>query len=299
MLSSICSAETRFESEAGNFEMRPDLELDRSEEEAGFTLPFPKLVTSSALFLIFLFVALLLPSAVNTMAGSHDQPAAGRITALVPEDKVLRELQTLTAAKDMVLLWRDEVKTEKGGRVRIELSDGSILNVGSEAQLRILKADSRHEQTVLELLYGRLLATATKIAKTTGKFHVRTPVAVAGVVGTQFGVRADGESTDVVCREGTVSVFNRNPDVVGEVVLQAGEFTHVERGKPPSPPDRRRRNGSANAKTPHQFQIRSRLVQSLAFAIATNQIVRGTIVVEGLRGIFFELGNDALRKNFA
>jgi ferric-dicitrate binding protein FerR (iron transport regulator) len=183
-----------------------------------------------------LLAAVLLPSVANTPAESHESRVAGRITALLPEDQVLREKQTLAAAKDMVLLWRDVVKTEKGGRVRIELSDGSILNVGSEAQLRIRKSDPQLQQTTLELLYGRLLASAIRIFKPSGKFRVRTPVAVAGVVGTQFGLRVDSNSTDVVCREGTVSVSNVDESVGREVVLQAGEFTHVERGKPASPP---------------------------------------------------------------
>ena len=93
-----------------------------------------------------LLSAVLLPSVANTPAKSHESRVAGRITALLPEDQVLREKQTLVAAKDMVLLWRDVVKTEKGGRVRIELSDGSVLNVGSEAQLRIRKADPQLQQ---------------------------------------------------------------------------------------------------------------------------------------------------------
>ena len=182
-----------------------------------------------------LLLAVLLPSVPNTPAERHESRVAGRITALLPEDQVLREKQTLAATKNMVLLWRDEVKTEKGGRVRIELADGSILNVGSEAQLRILKSDPQHQETTLELLYGRLLAGAIRIVKPSGKFRVRTPVAVAGVVGTQFGLRVDSESTDVVCREGSVLVNNGDENVVGEVLLHAGEFTHVERGKPPSP----------------------------------------------------------------
>jgi ferric-dicitrate binding protein FerR (iron transport regulator) len=183
-----------------------------------------------------LLLAILLASVANTQEENRASRVAGRITALLPEDQVLRETKTLAASKDMALLWRDVVKTEKGGRVRIELSDGSILNVGSEAQLRILKQDAKHQQTTLELLYGRLLATVVKIVRPTGNFRVRTPVAVAGVVGTQFGLRVDGDSTDVVCREGTVLVNNRDENVVGQVVLQPGEFTHVERGKPPSPP---------------------------------------------------------------
>jgi ferric-dicitrate binding protein FerR (iron transport regulator) len=185
---------------------------------------------------LLLLAVLLLPSGVNVRAEDHRSRVAGHITALLPEDQVLRESQTLAAAKDMELLWRDEVKTEKGGRVRIELSDGSVLNVGSESQLRILKHDARHQQTTLELLYGRLLATAVRITKPSGKFDVRTPVAVAGVVGTQFGLRVDPDSTDVVCREGSVRVRSWDENVVGEVVIQAGEFTHVERGKPPTPP---------------------------------------------------------------
>jgi ferric-dicitrate binding protein FerR (iron transport regulator) len=183
-----------------------------------------------------MLLAVLLASVANTQEENRASRVAGRITALLPEDQVLRETKTLAASKDMALLWRDVVKTEKGGRVRIELSDGSVLNVGSEAQLRILKQDAKHEQTTLELLYGRLLATVVKIVRPTGNFRVRTPVAVAGVVGTQFGLRVDGDSTDVVCREGTVLVNNRDENVVGQVVLQPGEFTHVERGKPPSPP---------------------------------------------------------------
>jgi ferric-dicitrate binding protein FerR (iron transport regulator) len=185
--------------------------------------------------LCMVFVAVL-TSRIDAQEESRGSHVAGRITALLPEDQVVRETQTLAAAKEMVLLWRDIVKTEKGGRVRIELADGSILNVGSEAQLRILKHDPQHQQTTLELLYGRLLASAVRIVKPYGKFRVRTPVAVAGVVGTEFGLRVDSESTDVVCRKGSVLVNNRDENVVGEVVLQAGEFTHVERGKPPSPP---------------------------------------------------------------
>lgn len=185
---------------------------------------------------LLLLAALLLPSAALAQAGSNQSPEAGRITALLPVDHVLREEQTLPAAKDMALLWRDVVKTESGGRVRIALSDGSILNIGSDAQLRILPYDARHKQTTLELLSGRLLADVVRIAKHKGKLDVRTPIAVAGVVGTRFGVQANPDSADVLCREGVVRVRNADESVVGYVVLLAGEFTHVERGKPPTPP---------------------------------------------------------------
>jgi ferric-dicitrate binding protein FerR (iron transport regulator) len=183
-----------------------------------------------------LLLAVLLPSAANVQAGSRGSRVAGHITALLPEDKVVREEQTMAATKDMVLLWRDVVKTESEGRVRIELSDGSILSLSSNAQLQIVEHDARRQKTTLELLYGRLLATAKRIGKASGEFDVRTPTAVIGVVGTRFGVKVDPASTDVLCKEGVVRVRNADPSVPGEVLVHAGEFTHVERGQAPSAP---------------------------------------------------------------
>jgi len=179
---------------------------------------------------------LLLPSGAYAQAESQVTHVAGHITALVPADTVVRERQAMPAAKGMALLWLDVVKTDSAGRVRMELADGSVLSLSSDAQLQILRHDARRQQTTLELLYGRLLATAKRIGKSSGEFVVTTRTAVVGVVGTQFGVKVDPESTDVLCKEGEVRVRNADPSVVGEVVVRAGEFTHVERGKPPSPP---------------------------------------------------------------
>lgn len=176
---------------------------------------------------------LLLPSGASAQTGSQ---AAGHITALVPQDTVVRENQAIPAARDMALRWLDVVKTDSAGRVRIELADGSVLSLSSDAQLQIVRHDTRRQETTLELLYGRLLASAKHIGKPNGRFEVVTPTAVVGVVGTSFGVKTDPNSTDVLCKEGEVRVRNADPNVVGEVVVPAGQFTHVERGKPPSPP---------------------------------------------------------------
>jgi ferric-dicitrate binding protein FerR (iron transport regulator) len=185
-----------------------------------------------------LLAAVLLPSWANRQAGGQVSQVAGHIIALVPQDTVVRERQAIPAAKDMTLLWMDVVKTDRAGRVRIDLTDGSVLSLSSDAQLQIVEHDAQRQRTILQLLYGRLLATAMRIGKASGRFDVSTPTAVVGVVGTQFGVKVDPQSTDVLCKEGEVRVRNADPSVAGEIVLRAGEFTHVERGKPPSPPSR-------------------------------------------------------------
>jgi ferric-dicitrate binding protein FerR (iron transport regulator) len=185
---------------------------------------------------LWLAAALLLPSGANAQGEGQVSHVAGHITSLVPQDTVVRERQIVPAAKDMALLWLDVVKTDSAGRVRIRLADGSVLSLSSDAQLQIVEHDARRQRTILELLYGRLLASAMRIGKSSGGFDVKTPTAVVGVVGTSFGVKVDPQSTDVLCKEGLVRVRNADPSVVGEVVLRAGEFTHVERGKPPSAP---------------------------------------------------------------
>src|SRR3989475_4350310 len=58
--------------------------------------------------------------------------------------------------------------------------------VGSDSSIKVVKHDAGAQQTELELTYGKLRTQAQKIAKPDGKFEVRTPAGVAGVVGTDF-----------------------------------------------------------------------------------------------------------------
>src|SRR5947209_19580652 len=111
---------------------------------------------------------LLLAAALVTPAGMAQAPApprtSGKITALVPLDFVLREQKSLDAKKDMPVVWGDAVKTERGGRGRVQLEDGSILNVGSQSSLVVQRRDAKPQQAEFELIYGLLGSSAVKIA---------------------------------------------------------------------------------------------------------------------------------------
>src|SRR5256885_13328541 len=81
----------------------------------------------------------------------------------------------------------------------------------------------------LELSYGKLRTQAQKIAKPDGKFEVRTPAGVAGVVGTDFFVAFDNTTgtMNVITFEGLVKVCN----LAGVCVLvKAGQMTSVRSG---------------------------------------------------------------------
>jgi hypothetical protein len=147
---------------------------------------------------------------------------------------VLREKKTYEAKKDMGVFWLDTVKTERGGRARLRLEDGSILNVGSQASLVVTKHDPGKQQTELELIYGKVRADVTKIATPDGHFEIRTKVAVCGVVGTEEYLEATDLATTVIALGGgQVRVSSADPRFPGATLLNPGEAISIIAGRAP------------------------------------------------------------------
>lgn len=125
---------------------------------------------------------LVFPADVAAQAGQ----AAGKITLVVPTAYLVRASQQLTAAASTPVMWGDVINTGHLARARIVLTDGSILNVGSDSNLTVAKHDAGAQQTDLDLNYGRVRAKAVKLVKPDSHFQIRTAVGVAGVVGTEM-----------------------------------------------------------------------------------------------------------------
>ena len=66
--------------------------------------------------------------------------------------------------------------------------------------------DSASQQTLIDLNYGKLRNQVVKITKPGGKYEVRTPNAVVGVIGTYFFVSYKNGRTVIICYDGTLSV---------------------------------------------------------------------------------------------
>ena len=192
------------------------------------------LIRSCVCALLFLAVGTALPASPPPQ--TTQQPAAGKITTLIPTASVLREKKTLEAKKDMQVFWQDTVKTDRGGRARLRLEDGSILNVGSQASLVVTKHDPGKQQTDLELIYGKVRADVTKIATPDGHFEIRTKVAVCGVVGTEEYLETTDLATTVIALGGgQVSVSSIDPRLPGATLLSPGEAVTVIAGRTPGP----------------------------------------------------------------
>jgi hypothetical protein len=180
---------------------------------------------------LFLLLLLAAPSAADTRAGS--------VTALLPSAKIERAGSTTAAAPGAEVQQNDLVRTDDHGRVRVKLLDQSVLSIGVKSQLRIVRHDSASRQTSVELNFGKLRAQVAKITRAGGRFEVRTPTAVAGVIGTDFGVDAsDPDVTRFICISGNVQLSSADPSVPGSITCRGGTTVTVRRGKPPDQPER-------------------------------------------------------------
>ena len=189
---------------------------------------------SAVCFAVFLSWLVAVPA--ETWAQTPGQ-RAGEVSRVIPAVNIARSLKTINASAKTIVDWQDLVSTQANARARIALDDGSVLNVGSDSSMKVVKHDAGAQQTELELTYGKLRTQAQKIAKPDGKFEVRTPAGVAGVVGTDFFVSYDNGSTtmNVVVFEGLVKVCNLQGVCV---LVKAGQMTNVRKGDNagPTPP---------------------------------------------------------------
>jgi hypothetical protein len=169
-------------------------------------------------------------------------PKAGNVSALLPLARINRgegkALSVNEAKKGDDVQWNDLVKTDKGGRARITLLDQSILSLGSQAELRVVQHDQRTQQSSLSLTYGRMRAEVTKITRDGGSFQVRTPTAVAGVIGTDFATYSSVGQTEFVCLSGIVEIGSADPSVPDKVQCGPGMYVKVEGKKAPTQPKR-------------------------------------------------------------
>ena len=154
-----------------------------------------------------LITGLVLPPPAFAQAAAGAQ-RAGHVVQVVPTVNIQRGAQQIEAVAQAPVFLQDVVRTERRARARINLEDGSILNVGSESSLTVTRHDPTTSQTELELSYGRLRSQVTRAARPGSSFRVRTPTAVAGVVGTDFLLIVENNITTLIVYEGIVQFCN-------------------------------------------------------------------------------------------
>ena len=191
-----------------------------------------RLALSGAIFLL-----------ASALAAQAQTPAlsAGHVSAQITRATIRRgagkTATRLPAANGTQLDWGDQVQTDSSGRVRISLNDQSILSLGKDSQLTIIKHDAAEQQTSLQLGYGKIRCQVTKLTGEHASFQLRTPTSAAGVIGTEFGADASVPGqTHYVCISGTVRIYT--PDMSSYVDCGPGKMVTVIAGQAlPTPTD--------------------------------------------------------------
>lgn len=182
--------------------------------------------SSTPAFASLLVILLVAPAATSALADTPEQ-RAGELSRVIPAVSVMRSGQSVAADTKTPIYWQDVVNTLASGRARVSLDDGSVVNLGSDSNLRVAKHDAGAQQTELAVGLGKMRIQAQKISKPNGKFDVSTPAGVAGVIGTDFYVGYENDTMSVIVFEGRVRFCN----LAGVCVeVSAGELSSVHSG---------------------------------------------------------------------
>jgi hypothetical protein len=170
---------------------------------------------------------------LESLAQSQPPPQrAGEVSRVIPAVNIARGSKSISASAKTAVDWQDVVNTQPNARARVSLDDGSVLNIGSDSSVHIVKHDAGAQQTDLEVGLGKVRAQAQKITQPNGKFEVHTPAGVAGVVGTDFYTSYENNLMTVIVFEGSVRVCN----LAGVcLVVKAGQMTTIRNGDSTAP----------------------------------------------------------------
>ncbi len=191
-------------------------------------------MTSLKEFIAALLCLLLSPLPALCAGGQ----TAGQISALIPS--ATRNAKPAQVKED--LEWNDLLKTEQKGRLRAGLTDGSILSLGSNSELRVVQHDAASQQTSLEMNFGKVRSKVVKVTQPGGKFEMKTANAVIGVIGTDFFVGYENNKTTVICYTGKVSVApignakivnNSGESTQDQIMVNAGQMVVISSEIPP------------------------------------------------------------------
>ena len=147
------------------------------------------------------------------------------MTALVPAAR--RNDKTLKLKEEVE--WNDLLRTDRAGRARLSLRDGSILSLGSYSEVKVVEHDPNGQHTLVQLNFGKMRSRVVAIIRPGGHFEVRTPMAVINVLGTDFFTEYDAPNNAfrVICYSGTVMVSGVGKFAGRSETIHAGQMLEV------------------------------------------------------------------------
>jgi hypothetical protein len=178
-------------------------------------------------------------------AAAHAQQpkSIGQVTALEGKVSVLRQgkfaPEPLTLRKPV--FQEDIIETDRTSKVRIALSDATVISLGEQSRLELkqFSYDVRQQTRSgrLAIAWGFFRAILKEMTSPS-TVEVITPTAVAAIRGTDLMGEVTADSTAIVVLEGTVAISNVRPMFRGLSTLTPGMGTTVKGDEAPSTPTR-------------------------------------------------------------
>lgn len=173
--------------------------------------------------------------AINFLCG--DSPDRARVLRLSGAVSIERAGEALTPEVGMMLNAQDRIVTGEGAYVEVAYDDSLKNVIKINANSRIVFESSR-----IERLTGLFMDRGSVMVKLDGlekgsTFKVRTPVAIAGVRGTAFGIQLNGREAVITDFESRIFVKGLTPDFMemnDELLLSSGWKLRVAQFEAPS-----------------------------------------------------------------
>lgn len=190
---------------------------------------------SFALLMILLLVTAGLARAQEARPVGRVETVEGDVQAIAPASG---EQRVLTAGA--ALFEGDLVQTGPEGRARLQLADGSTLQLGNDTDLELswilADASSGIREMALTIPRGIVRAIVEAIFPQSA-VRIGTTTAVTSVRGTDWITQSQPDTSAVVVLDGRVEVASvALPGA--DVLLGPGEGTDVAAGEPPTAPAR-------------------------------------------------------------
>ncbi|MDX8401975.1 MAG: FecR family protein [Mariprofundaceae bacterium] len=161
---------------------------------------------------------------------------AGVIEYLKGRAEVVRGDATMPAAVGLALRVGDEVRTAEDARLRMRMRDGSAVQLGANAAVRISRYARKPVgalDALLDLIRGRARFIVEKLKRAESRYRVRTRAVLIGVRGTDILAQAEAKAVHVALVEGRVMLTP--PDGGAGVRLARGGYVRVSGAWPVNP----------------------------------------------------------------
>jgi hypothetical protein len=158
-----------------------------------------------------------------TPRGVAGVPSIAVVEASEGAASVLHDSNKVPASPGLRLSAGDSLETGKPGKMRVRLSDDTVLAIGANTRLALaeLAMDEKARRGRIDVAVGRFWMNVTKWTGTgESRYEVATPNAVAGIRGTTLWGDTD---VDAICSlEGTIEVRSRRNEGLVPASLSAG-----------------------------------------------------------------------------